>query len=212
MAQHSLEWRQRGLGLLLTFVILILAAGYVLTSFLSPSSVRLAQDRQYADILNRSREVIIAATVSASGASERPGNMPRPDVVADTAATKNYNGDAETGCFDQSKPNGLPLIIDQVNVRCLGRFPWRTFGFSNNSFSENDPTGMMPWYAVSGNLAFQRCLEFINSDILAFSFTGHICPVDGIGTPTSLPYPWLSVRDARGVVISDRVAFVLVVP
>jgi hypothetical protein len=194
------------------FVVLILAAGYVLSNFLSPASVRLAQDRQYNDILNRTREAVIAATVSASGVSERPGNMSRPDVVADTATTKNYNGDAETGCFDQSKVDGLPLIIDHPNVRCLGRFPWRSFGLSNTSFSENDSTGEMPWYAVSGNLAFQRCVEFLNPDILAFSYVGHICPADSGIAPTSLPYPWLTVRDARGVVVSDRVAVVILVP
>ncbi len=179
---------------------------------LSPANVRLAQERQYVDILNRSREAIIAATVSASGVSERPGNLARPDVVADSAATKNYNGDAETGCFDQSKPNGLPLIIDQGNIRCLGRLPWRTFGLSDSAFSENDPTGTMPWYAVSGNLAFQRCVEFMNPDLLAFTYVGHICPADGLGAPTSLPYPWLTVRDSRGIVLSDRVAVVIIVP
>ena len=179
---------------------------------LSPASARLAKERQAMEILNRSREAIIAATVSASGASERPGNLARPDVVADSAATKNYNGDAETGCFDQSKPNGLPLIIDQANIRCLGRLPWRTFGLSDSAFSESDPTGTMPWYAVSGNLAFQKCVEFINPDLLAFTYVGHICPATGLGTPISLPYPWLTVRDSRGVVVSDRVAVVIIVP
>ena len=198
---------QRGIALLLTFVVLILAAGYVLTSYLSPASIKLAQDKQYVSILNVARDAVIAATVSVSGAAERPGNMPRPDVVADSAATKNYNGDAETGCFDQSKPGGLPLIIDHANVRCLGRLPWRTLGLSGESFSENDAPGQMPWYAVSGNLAFQLCLEHLNSDIIAFTYAGYICPA-----PTSLPYPWLTVRDARGSVLSNRVAAVIIVP
>ncbi len=193
--------------MLLTFVVLILAAGYVLTSYLSPSSIKLARDSEYAGILNLARETVIAATVSVSGAAERPGNMPRPDVVADSAATKNYNGDAETGCFDQSKPGGLPLIIDHANVRCLGRLPWRTLGLSGESFSENDAPGQMPWYAVSGNLAFQLCLDYLNSDIIAFTYAGYICPA-----PTSLPYPWLTVRDARGSVLSNRVAAVIIVP
>ena len=137
--------------------------------------------------------------------------MARPDVVADTAATKNYNGDAETGCFDRSKANGLPLIIDQVNIRCLGRLPWRTFGLSNDAYSENDPTGIAPWYAVSGNLAFQKCLDYLNSDILDFSYVGFICPVISGVPAVSLPFPWLTVRDAKGVVLSDRVAFVIIV-
>ena len=211
--QKNLSFRkQRGIALLLSFVVLILAAGYVLTSYLSPTSVKLARDKEYADILQLARETVVAFAVSTSGAGERPGNLPAPDVVADSAATKNYNGDSELGCFDQSKPGGLPLIIDHINVRCLGRLPWRTFGLSGQAFSENDATGTMPWYALSANLAFQKCLEYLNSDILSFSYTGFICPVDDGLPPTSLPYPWLTVRDARGAVLSNRVAVVIFVP
>ena len=206
--QKNLSFRkQRGIALLLTFVVLILAAGYVLTSYLSPTSVKLARDKEYAEILNSARDTLISAAVSASGVAEGPGNLSAPDVVADTAATKNYNGHSETGCFDQSKPNGLPLIIDHPNIRCLGRLPWHTFGLSIPSSSENDVIGTMPWYAVSGNLAFQICLEHFSSEILAFSYTGFICPA-----ATSLPYPWLTVRDGRGVVLSSRVAAVIIVP
>lgn len=211
--QKNLSFRkQRGIALLLSFVVLILAAGYVLTSYLSPTSVKLARDKEYADILQLARETVVAFAVSTSGAGERPGNLPAPDVVADSAATKNYNGDSELGCFDQSKPGGLPLIIDHINVRCLGRLPWRTFRLSGQAFSENDATGTMPWYALSANLAFQKCLEYLNSDILTFSYTGFICPVVDMSLPTSLPYPWLTVRDARGAVLSNRVAVVIFVP
>ena len=206
--QKNLSFRkQRGIALLLSFVVLILAAGYVLTSYLSPTSVKLARDKEYAEILNSARDTLISAAVSASGVAEGPGNLSAPDVVADTAATKNYNGDSETGCFDQSKPNGLPLTTSGANVRCLGRLPWRTFGLSSPSSGENDVIGTMPWYAISGNLAFQACLKYFNSEILAFSYTGFICP-----TATSLPYPWLTVRDGRGVVLSNRVAAVIIVP
>ncbi len=199
--------KQHGIGLLLTFVVLILAAGYALTGYLSPARVKLARDREYIEILNLARDTIISAAVSASGVAEGPGNLSVPDVVADTAATRNYNGDSELGCFDQSKPNGLPLIIDNANVRCLGRLPWRTFGLSSPSSGENDVIGTVPWYALSGNLAFQTCLEYFNSEILAFSYTGFVCP-----TATALPFPWLTVRDGRGVVLSNRVAVVILVP
>lgn len=206
--QKNLSFRkQRGIALLLSFVVLILAAGYVLTSYLSPTSVKLARDKEYAEILNSARDTLISAAVSASGVAEGPGNLSAPDVVADTAATKNYNGHSETGCFDQSKPNGLPLTTFGTNVRCLGRLPWRTFRLSSLSSGENDVIGTMPWYAISGNLAFQTCLKYFNSEILAFSYTGFICP-----TAASLPYPWLTVRDGRGVVLSNRVAAVIIVP
>jgi hypothetical protein len=203
---------QRGIGLLMTFIVLILAAGYVLTSYLSPSRIKLAQDKRSTDILSDAREFLIANAVSVSALGERPGYMPTPDVISDTPATRNYNGDSELGCFDSSKPNGLPLIVDHENARCLGRLPWRTVGFSMDIPTEQDAIGQTPWYAVSANLVFQKCLEYLNSEILDFSYVGYICPVDGIGSPTSLPYPWLTVRDTHGQVLSDRVALVLLVP
>lgn len=205
--------RQYGIGLLLTFVILIMAAGYVLTSYLSPTNLKLAQDKRYVDILNLARELLIANTVSSYVPGERPGDMPVPDVVADTPATKNYNGYSEVKCFDSSKPNGLPLIADHANMRCLGRLPWRTMKMPTETGSENDVPGDMAWYAVSANLAFPKCLDYLNSEIINFSYTSYICPIDGVvGAPTSLPYPWLTVRDARGIVLSNRVVAVIIVP
>jgi len=141
--------------------------------------------------------------------------MPRPDVISDTPATRNYNGDAETGCYDATRPNGLPLQTDEdagASLRCLGRLPWRTLGLSHAAFSENDATGVMPWFAVSANLAAPNCLEFLNSDILAFSYTGFICPEKRGDAPISMPYPWLTVRDAAGTVMSNRVAVVVIMP
>ena len=203
---------QGGFVLLLTIVALILAASFLLTSHLSPASIKLAQDARYTEVLNLARELLIANSVAVSGAGERPGYMPAPDVVADTAATKNYNGDSELGCFDRSKPNGLPLIVDHANVRCLGRLPWHTLGLPTEVPTEQDEIGQMAWYAVSANLVFQKCLEYLNSEIINFSHTGYICPADEIGSPTSLPYPWLTVRDTHGNVLSNRVAVIVLVP
>ena len=197
---------------MLSFVLLILGLGFVLSGYLSPAGIRLAQDKQYAEILSRTREAVIAFVVAESGPSQTPGQLPRPDVVANTASTKTYDGVAESGCFDQSKANGLPLIIDDPKVRCIGRFPWRNYGLSSVTSNENDPTGTMPWYAVSANLSLQGCFEFFNSDTINFSHTADTCPAHGVGPPDSLPYPWLTVRDARGVVLSDRVAVVIIVP
>ncbi len=207
--------RQRGLGLLLTFVVLMLAASYFLVGYLSPASLRSERHRQSQELLYSARDALLAYSLSASGASQRPGDMPRPDVISDTPATRNYNGDSETGCYDATRLNGLPLQTDEdtgAKLRCLGRLPWRTLGLSYAAFSENDVTGVMPWYAVSANLAAPNCLEFLNSDILAFSYISFICPEKLLGTPISLPYPWLTVRDAAGAVLSNRVAVVVIMP
>jgi hypothetical protein len=193
--------------LLLSFVVLILAAGFVLTSYLSPTTIKLGQDKRYNEILNLAREVLIANTVSVLHSDERPGYLPPPDVVADTPSTKNYNGYSELKCFDGSKPNGLPLIADQANARCLGRLPWQTIGLAREVNNENDVMGEMAWYAVSANLAFQNCLQYLNSETINFSHTGYSCPA-----VSTLPHPWLTVRDAYGVVLSNRVAVVIFVP
>jgi hypothetical protein len=210
--RNSLAWRQHGIGLLLAFVVLIMAAGYVLSSMLSPANVRLAQERQATEILNSSREIVIANAIGASGIPNQPGNLPYPDVLSNTAVPKNYSGVSDAGCFDQSKIDGLPLIQVGVELRCLGRLPWKSLGLTGTSFTENDTTGAAPWYSVSGNLIGTLCLAFLNPDVLSFSHTGYICPAQGIGAPTSLPYPWLTVRDSRGIVLSDRVAVVIIVP
>lgn len=216
LALVNFRYRQRGLGLLLTFVVLILAASYFFLDYLSPARLKVERDRRSQELLYSARDALLAYSLSASGASQRPGDMLRPDVIADSPATRNYNGDAETGCLDATRPDGLPLQTDEdagAKLRCLGRLPWRSLGLSHAAFSENDVTGVMPWYAVSANLAAPNCLEFLNSDILAFSYVGFICPEKRSGdAPTTLPYPWLTVRDAAGAVLSNRAAVVIIMP
>jgi hypothetical protein len=208
-------FRQRGLGLLLTFVFLLLAASYFLLDYISPAALKSERERRSQELLYSARDALFAYALSAAAASQRPGDMPRPDVIADTFATRNYNGDAETGCFDAARANGLPLQTDEdtgARLRCLGRLPWRTLGLSYAAFSENDVTGVMPWYAVSANLATPNCLEYLNSEVLAFKYVGFICPAKRPDAPVSLPYPWLTVRDAAGTVLSSRVAVVVMMP
>jgi hypothetical protein len=128
--------------------------------------------------------------------------MPIPDVATDG----NYDGISEAGCFDSSKPNGTPLVTATPDARCLGRLPWKTLGAEFGSMAENDPIGVVPWYAVSANLALANCVEALNSEMLNYTVQ-FACPPVG-----KLPYAWLTVRDAQGRVLSDRVAFVLMMP
>jgi hypothetical protein len=66
---------------------------------------------------------------------------------------------------------------------------------SISSPSENDPNGVMPWYAVSANLVDPTNVVF-NPNLLN-------------SNPT---HPWLTVRDMNGYVLSSRVAIVIIVP
>ena len=204
--------KQNGIGLLLTFVVLILLASYAFLSYLSSNTIKFDRGRQVAVILSTAKDALIAYSVtSAAGSSQRPGDMPAPDGFAATETPKNYDGDTDTGCFDATQAGGLPMVLNNANARCIGRLPWRTLAMPYSGPSENDPTGVMPWYAVSANLAQPGCVNYLNSDVLKLSYSGFVCPGAGV-PPTSLPYPWLTVRDAKGNVLSDRVAFVVILP
>ena len=76
-----------------------------------------------------------------------------------------------------------------------------------SSPSQNDELGLMPWYAVSANLVDPTCLEVINPSILNMAYTVYNC-----ASTTVLPHSWLTVRDAKGNILSGRVAVVLILP
>lgn len=204
--------KQNGIGLLLAFVVLILVASYAFLSYLSSNTAKFDRERQAGLILNTAKEALIAySNIATAGVSQRPGNLLAPDGFDVTETPKNYDGNTDTVCFDVSQPNGMPMVWDNANARCIGRLPWHTLGMTYPAPSENDTIGVMPWYAVSANLALPGCVAYLNSEVLALSYTGFVCPGAGM-PPTSLPYPWLTVRDAKGDVLSDRVAFVVMLP
>jgi len=54
-------------------------------------------------------------------------------------------------------------------------------------------------------VASQACAPHLNPLMVSEAFAGYACP-------SHQPYPWLRVVDARGNVLSDRVAFALIMP
>ncbi|NOS98483.1 MAG: hypothetical protein HOP25_08445 [Methylotenera sp.] len=203
-----LKFRQKGAALIfMAFILGLGAAAYVLKTYNSEAA-KAKRDEKSAISLVMAKEALLAYSISRTGAGERPGNMPRPDYFASSESPANYDGDADGGCLDYSKPpNGLPLISSTENMRCLGRLPWRTLGMSIASPTQNDGVGNMPWYAVSANLTAPACITALNSSILSMPYTGYVC-----GSATNLPYPWLTVKDNLGNIISNRVAAVLLMP
>lgn len=89
---------------------------------------------------------------------------------------------------------------------CLGRLPWQAIGMNISAPSQNDVSGLMPWYAVSANLTDPTCLNVINPSILSMAYTSYVCG------GSTLPHPWLTVRDNKGNILSDRVAVILFLP
>ncbi len=205
---NKLYLNQQGSALLVVMLVLVLAGMTAVISWLEGSSVQIERTKANATILANAKLALIGQSIGvpSSASAVRPGLLIRPDVASE--ATPDYDGTAESGCLDLSKVNGLPLLASHINIRCLGRLPWRDLGLSIRGASEQDPTGVMPWYAVSANLVDVACLGVLNSNTLNLIHN----PLSLNCTGTALPYPWLVVRDGRGNIVSDRVAAVILIP
>ena len=204
---QALSASQKGAALILIVLILVLAASAIMLSIFDTSLIKARQDSEASISLAEAKAALIGYSFGRVGGGERPGNMPYPDYFAstETPVTGDYDGTTD-GCMDVSKPQGLPLILNGANMRCLGRLPWKTIGMAIANPTQNDALGAMPWYAVSANLVDSTCLNLLNPNVLNMSYTGYIC-----GGAT-LPHPWLTVHDSRGNVLSNRVAIVLMLP
>lgn len=201
------RFRQKGVALILMAVILALAASAYAIRVFDISSINARQDAEASAILANAKSTLIGYTLGRAGVGERPGNMPYPDYFASTEspAPGDYDGTTD-GCMDASKPQGLPLTLNGTNMRCLGRLPWQTIGLAVANPSQSDSLGTMPWYAVSANLVDTTCLKPLNPSILNMTYASYVC------AGATLPHPWLTVRDSRGNIISNRVAVVLILP
>ena len=199
------QWaRQGGIALLVVVFLLSIAALAMFVDALSARAIKAEQDRATREVLVQARDALVGYALSPALANV--GQLPTPDVLEDPVASGNYDGDADSGCLDRSKANGHPLIASGSNSRCLGRLPWRTLAMSLAGATQNDPSGVVPWYAVSANLV-GGCIAAINPGILNLPASFANCL-----TSPPLPYPWLTVRDGKGNVLSNRVAFVLIMP
>jgi hypothetical protein len=206
--------KQKGAALIIFAIFLVLMVIAYLIRMFDPVALQAARDDKNAQFLAQAKQTLISHSVSRAMAAERPGDMPRPDYFpVDEIPLLNYDGNSETGCVKVDSLN-LPIIplnlITTGNVRCLGRLPWRTVGLSIPNPSENDPTGSMPWYAVSANLVDPTCLELLNPNTLNIVNSPPPAPLDCSGT--TLPYPWLTVIDSLGNILSNQVAAVIMSP
>jgi hypothetical protein len=120
---------QSGVILLLTMLLLVVAASFVLASKLNVSSRSSYRDERTAAVLAQAKEALIsiAATYPDQyGRTQGPGQLPCPDT--------------------DNPPNGSP------NTPCGGavptrRLPWQFFGMNDL----RDSSGAELWYAVSAN-------------------------------------------------------------
>lgn len=165
--------------------------------------------------LAQARDALIAYALQTTFAdSERPGTLPFPDQLsASESPAQNYDGTTNQACLDSAQPDGYPLINtvgdpNGLRARCLGRLPWRDIGFRIPGASQVDLPGDVPWYALSRNLLNFACTPLLNPDTAALAPSQAACP-----NPDGRPYyPWLTLRDSNGALVSDRVAALLILP
>jgi hypothetical protein len=208
--------QQSGVILLLIVLgILGLGAGMLLVTINTANTER--SQRKFvsgSQALVAGKQALIGYAIgSLTGSGARPGWLPLPDTLANT----NYNGKSEVGsCLDGGATNGMPVLsgvgAQVAALRCLGRLPWNGLGLSIDGASEQDLLGVVPWYAVSPNLADPnagsgQCMTVLNPTTAALTPTTFTCP-----TSTAPAWPWLKVCDNTGRIISDRVAAVLILP
>ena len=223
---------QRGLALLLLMLVILAIFGVVLLnnigSALSGTQRQIQQAQEANDVLMAAKAALLGYVVQTTdgGSVNRLGNLPMPDILnvgptppKGTAIQYDGYSDSDPGganaCLKSTNLNGLPGVSPgttsrQITQRCLGKFPWRTLNLDVGNPSVNDPIGQVPWLAISANLNYaDRCLGTLNSETLNWvSAAGTSCPAPA----SQLPYPWMTVVDQSGNMLSNRVVAVMIMP
>lgn len=143
---------QRGIGLILLLVVVVLAFTYVLMSRLPLATQQTAAKREYnAKVLNQAKQALIGwMAVKAAQTDDNPGRLPCPEGA----------GNIGTDQEGISAPTFLPPPWQ--NCATVGRLPWRTVGLDKLVDADAEPL----WYAVSPGWALQTSTTklTINSD------------------------------------------------
>lgn len=214
--------KSSGFVLLLIVLVVLGIGATVLLAGLGAGAARTEQKISRAaaagSALNDAKQILIAYlisppdTIAKPSSTIRPGTLPTPDSLGNG----NYDGTEDPNCLGNTT-NGLPAVGSTSTIRrCLGKFPWKTIPIDVGGVEVHDPTGRLPWLAVSSNLIFNdSCLKVLNSDVAKLaSPVMPSCP--GVSLPypqpTALPHPWLRVIDQDGTLLSDKVAAVLILP
>jgi hypothetical protein len=172
-----------------------------------------ATDRGYRTLMQA--KTAILAHAANPGADAVPGRRLgqislTPDLPVTAGST--FDGTSKAGCATRtwvpgqalSDPNAANTSAKALNVRCFGRFPWLSYGLEGPSTAD-DEGGVVPWMFLSANLVVNApCLLNLNPLMLSSGYTG--------GCTTAVPFPWLSVVDDRGNLLSSEVAIVLILP
>ncbi len=208
----SSQARQRGAILLLLALLLVITGSWLgLRMLASPKAVGSMRAPDAA--LREARDALLGATLAMVVANVvRPAQLPTPDFLDPAEGPANYDG-SFNACALSTWVAGAALpamgAVVPASTRCFGRLPWATLGLGMfGSGVQSDPAGAVPWYAMSANLAPSTCVRALNPALLNTTHAPGTC---GSLTVTQ-PFPWLTVRDYKGNLLTNRAAFVLLLP
>lgn len=194
---------QSGAALILIMFILGLAiAAYTIKAF-TTASMHARQDEETMKELGAAKAALIAWAVNNP---EQPGMMPFPD----RKETSSPNYDGKSDCYQYN--------LDGKYDKLIGNLPWLAMDNAGcNNFVSGlghefrDSSGEHLWYAVSRNLVYAYVdseYPVINPGMINSPYIQP--PYLRQGGTTA--YPWLTVADANGVTLSDRVAAIIIAP
>jgi hypothetical protein len=209
----NIRFRQNGFVLILIVLSMLAIGGTILLVGLANNATNGSKEsaviKSSYDALTSARDALLGFSAGLQSGGSRPGQLPKPDTLENGA----YNGLSDNNCLSGLDPTGSAVLngaaANSANLRCIGKLPWRTLNLQLRDTSEPDLLGNVPWYAASENLAdLNFCMQILNPLTAAGNIAAYInCPV--INGPA---WPWLKVCDATGKILSDRVAFVLILP
>jgi hypothetical protein len=205
--------RRKQIGAALILIMFILGLGiaaYTIKAF-TAASAQVRQDEGTKKTLGEAKAALIGWAVSNR---YTPGEMPWPDRNLDgnfdgssDCATTSFNHSLFIGQLP-SRPATNPCYDPNTGLNIYAGFS--TYPNLGQEFT--DSSGNRLWYAVSRNLVRNHQASanpIINPGLINIDIT-KTSPYDG--TSSTSAYPWLIVRNHNGLVISDRVAAVIIAP
>ncbi len=182
---------QRGVALWMLLILIATAGGYL---FYRGNNLEFSPSRQRTEVANtlaRAKEALIAYAVTDA---DRPGSLPCPDLITNSAGLSNVPGDGKTDFFTT---NICPSYV--------GWLPWVTLKLPELT----DDTGTRLWYVLAPNLRNHSSAQPINSDTapgltvdgntdIAALIIAARAPIGSQSRPSNTPADYLDGENGNG--------------
>lgn len=235
LSRFEIARRQRGVVLLVIMLVTITFGGYFAVRALNAARERGGIEALEAQqILAQSKAALLAWSIATDDStftltvtaldglrSFRPGNLPYPDLATGLTDTGPSDGVRDHGCAKTTWTGTQTLIpvtqgmgsANKSTIRCFGRLPVTTLGLDRLAGDTADNSGRWPWYVVSANLVniSHDCPHRLDGTIVNVGNVATCAAADSDAT-TKLAFPWITVLDPSGVVVTTRAAAVIMLP